>query len=119
MRCSADRLFGEDGLLHHVGYTSSIKDIDRLELTKKLEGLRQTPGFTGRSPGGPSRWAPQRSGDWEPLKAELVIEVLYDHFSGGRFRHGTKFMRWRPDKAPTQCKFDQVEKKALTTLLND
>ncbi len=110
-------LFGEDGLLHHVGYTSSIKDIDRRELTRKLEGLRQPPGFTGRSPGGPSRWAPQRSGDWEPLKPELVVEVLYDHFSGGRFRHGTKFMRWRPDKAPTQCKFDQVEKKALTTLL--
>jgi ATP-dependent DNA ligase len=109
--------YGQDGLLHHVGYTSSIRDEDRKELTKKLEALRQAPGFTGRSPGGPSRWAPRRSGDWEPLKPELVVEVLYDHFSGGRFRHGTKFMRWRPDKTPAQCKFDQVEKRALTTLL--
>ncbi len=104
-------LYGDDGLLHHVGYTSSIRDTDRKSLTQKLEVLRQPPGFTGRSPGGPSRWASQRSGDWEPLKPELVVEVEYDHVTGGRFRHGTKFMRWRPDKSPRQCTFDQIEGK--------
>jgi ATP-dependent DNA ligase len=111
-------LYGEDGLLHHVGYTSSIKDADRKALTKRLEDLRQPPGFTGRAPGGPSRWSSERSGEWEPLKPELVVEVAYDHFTGGRFRHGTKFMRWRPDKAAIQCKFEQVERKSLTKLLD-
>jgi ATP-dependent DNA ligase len=101
-------LYDDDGLLHHVGYTSSIKEADRPEITAKLEALRAAPGFTGRSPGGPSRWSTERSGEWEPLKAELVVEVEYDHFSGGRFRHGTRLMRWRPDKAPRQCTFDQL-----------
>jgi ATP-dependent DNA ligase len=85
-------LYDDDGLLHHVGYTSSIRNEDRRSLTARLEAIRQAPGFTGRSPRGPSRWAPERSGEWEPLKPELVLEVLYDHFSGGRFRHGTRFM---------------------------
>lgn len=110
-------LYNESGLLDHVGYTSSIRDTNRKSLTEDLERRRQPPGFTGRSPGGPSRWAPERSGEWEPLKPELVVEVQYDHFTGGRFRHGTKFMRWRPDKAPHQCTFDQVKKKSLRTLL--
>ncbi len=101
----------EDGLLHHVGYTSSISGNERKSLTGRLEALRQPPGFTGRSPGGPSRWSSGRSGEWEPLKPELVVEVKYDHFTGGRFRHGTKFIRWRPDKAPRQCTFDQVKAK--------
>jgi hypothetical protein len=78
-------LYGEDGLLHHVGYTSSFKGVDRKKLTQQLEALRQPPGFTGRSPGGPSRWAPGRPGEWEPLIPERVAEVMYDHFSGGRF----------------------------------
>ncbi len=104
-------LYGEDGLLHHVGYTSSIKDEDRKALTTRLERLRQPPGFTGRAPGGPSRWSTERTGEWEPLKPVLVVEVAYDQFTGGRFRHGTRFMRWRPDKAPTQCKFDQLAKR--------
>ncbi len=112
-------LYGEDGLLHHVGYTSAFKNAERKSLTEKMEALRQGPGFTGRSPGGPSRWASERSGEWEPVKPELVVEVVYDHFTGGRFRHGTKLMRWRPDKAPRQCKFDQVERKSLRTLLAD
>ena len=107
-------LYGADGLLHHVGYTSSIKDEDRKSLTTRLERLCRPPGFTGRAPGGPSRWSSERTGEWEPLKPVLVVEVAYDQFTGGRFRHGTKFMRWRPDKAPTQCKFDQVEKRFLS-----
>jgi ATP-dependent DNA ligase len=106
-------LYGGDGLLHHVGYTSSIRDEDRKALTTRLERLRRPPGFTGRAPGGPSRWSMERTGEWEPLKPVLVVEVAYDQFTGGHFRHGTKFMRWRPDKAPAQCKFDQVEKRSL------
>lgn len=104
--------YGGDGLLHHVGYTSSIRASERKDLTKRLEGLRQPPGFTGRSPGGPSRWAQGRSGEWEPVRPKLVVEVMYDHFTGGRFRHGTKFRRWRPDKNPRQCTFDQVRVSA-------
>jgi len=102
-------LYDEAGLLHHVGFCSAIKSAEKIELTKKLEGLRRAPGFTGRAPGGPSRWSTERSGQWEPLETKLVVEVAYDHFTNGRFRHGTKFIRWRPDKAPRQCTFDQVE----------
>lgn len=101
-------LYDEHGLLHHVGYTSSIREAERPEITARLEALRAAPGFTGRSPGGPSRWSTERSGEWEPVKAELVVEVEYDHVSGGRFRHGTRLMRWRPDKAPRQCTLDQL-----------
>jgi ATP-dependent DNA ligase len=73
-----------------------------------LEGLIEPPGFTGQAPGGPSRWSGARSTEWEPLRPELVVEVQYDHFTGARFRHGTKFMRWRPDKEPRQCTVKQV-----------
>lgn len=96
-------LYDAEGLLHHVGFCSAIPTADKPELTGKLEKLRKAPGFTGRAPGGPSRWSTERSTEWEPLDPVLVVEVRYDHFSGGRFRHGTKLMRWRPDKAPAQC----------------
>jgi ATP-dependent DNA ligase len=102
-------LYDEAGVLHHVGFTSSLNAADRAALTPKLEKLRGGAGFTGRAPGGPSRWSTERSGEWERLKPELVVEVGFDHFSQGRFRHGTKFLRWRPDKAPKQCTMDQVE----------
>ncbi|HEX8215945.1 MAG TPA: ATP-dependent DNA ligase [Allosphingosinicella sp.] len=101
-------LFDEEGRLDHVGFTSAFGDEDKAALTKRLEALRGPPGFTGDSPGGPSRWATERSGDWEPLRHELVLEVRYDHVTGRRFRHGTKFLRWRPDKLPSQCRFDQL-----------
>ena len=101
-------LYDEDGLLHHVGFTASIAHAQRAALTKKLEALISPPGFTGKAPGGPSRWSTKRSSEWEPLKPKLVVEVEYDHFTGGRFRHGTKFLRWRPDKSPRQCTMDQV-----------
>lgn len=107
-------LYGDDGLLHHVGYTSSIKDADRRAVTKKLEAIRRPPGFTGRSPGGQSRWSAERSAEWESVKPKLVVEVMFDHFTGGRFRHGTKFMRWRPDKAPEQCTFEQLMQSPLS-----
>jgi ATP-dependent DNA ligase len=102
-------LYGDDGLLHHVGFTSAFKASDRHALTKRFEALRKLPGFTGNAPGGPSRWSTERTGEWEPVDPKVVVEVTYDHFTGGRFRHGTKILRWRPDKAPRQCTMDQVE----------
>jgi len=101
-------LYGDDGLLHHVGFTSAFKAEDRRALTKKFEALRKAPGFTGNAPGGPSRWSTERTGEWEPVDPKIVVEVAYDHFTGERFRHGTKIVRWRPDKSPKQCKMDQV-----------
>jgi ATP-dependent DNA ligase len=101
-------LYDEAGLLHHVGFTSSLKADARQGLTEKLERLIREPGFTGRAPGGPSRWSTERSAEWEPLAPELVVEVGYDHVTGDRFRHGTRFIRWRPDKAPRQCTMEQL-----------
>ena len=101
-------LYDDDGLLHHVGFTSAIPAKERPQLTKKLEKLIAPPGFTGNAPGGPSRWNTERTARWEPLKPVLVAEVRYDQVNGRRFRHGTGFMRWRPDKDPKQCSFDQL-----------
>jgi ATP-dependent DNA ligase len=103
-------LYDEKGLLHHVGFTSAISDRDKPALTKRLEKLIAPPGFTGDAPGGPSRWSTERSAAWEPLRPQLVVEVRYDQVTGRRFRHGTKFVRWRPDKAPEQCTFAQLER---------
>ncbi len=103
-------LYGDDGLLHHVGFTSAFKTSERGTLTKKFEALKKSPGFTGSAPGGPSRWSTDRTGEWEPVDPRVVVEVAYDHFTGGRFRHGTKILRWRPDKKPRQCTMDQVER---------
>ena len=105
-------LYNDEGKLDHVGFTSAIPAEERPALTRRLEALVEAPGFTGNAPGGPSRWSTERSGDWEPLRPELVAEVRYDHVTGNRFRHGTKFLRWRPDKAPEQCRFDQLEHEA-------
>jgi len=102
-------LYDKAGLLHHIGYTSSFNESEKKELTKKVEPLIAPPGFTGNKPGGPSRWSTKKTSEWEPLKTKLVVEVQYDHFSGGRFRHGTKFLRWRPDKKPQACTIDQVK----------
>ena len=106
-------LYGDDGLLHHVGFTSTIANGVKPALTKKLKKLIGPPGFTGNAPGGPSRWSTKRSGEWQPLKPKLVVEVCCDHFSGDRFRHGTRLLRWRPDKAPHQCTLDQVKQKKV------
>jgi len=105
-------LYDEKGLLHHVGFTSAIKQQEKLALTARLEPLIAPPGFTGNAPGGPSRWSTERSAQWRPLKPKLVVEVAYDHFSGDRFRHGTSILRWRPDKRPEQCTFDQLKQRA-------
>jgi ATP-dependent DNA ligase len=102
-------LYDDEGLLNHVGFTSAFKASERPALTKKFEALRKAPGFTGDAPGGPSRWSTERTGEWEPVDPKIVVEVTYDHFTGGRFRHGTKIVRYRPDKAPKQCTMEQVE----------
>jgi ATP-dependent DNA ligase len=112
-------LYADDGLLHHVGFTSAFEASDRPALTRKFKALRKPLGFTGSAPGGPSRWSTERSGEWEPVDPKIVVEVAYDHFTGGRFRHGTKMLRWRLDKAPRQCTMDQVagrEGKSLALL---
>lgn len=101
-------LYDDDGLLHHVGFTSGLSREERLTLVATVEPLIAAPGFTGKTPGGPSRWNDGRESEWSPLRPELVVEVLYDQVTGRRFRHGTKLLRWRPDKAPAQCTTDQL-----------
>ena len=102
-------LYDDEGRLNHVGFSSSFTAEERRALKPIVTPLVEAPGFTGNAPGGPSRWSTERTGEWQPLRATLVCEVRYDHFSGGRFRHGTKFLRWRPDKAPAQCTYAQLE----------
>ena len=87
-----------------VGESGCGKSVTSFSLMRLIE----PPGFTGRAPGGPSRWSTERSAEWHPLRPELVVEIGYDHISGGRFRHGTRFLRWRPDKAPRQCRMSQL-----------
>ncbi len=101
-------LYDENGLLNHVGFTSSFAAPERKKLKAILRPYMEGSGFTGHAPGGPSRWSTERSGEWERLDPKLVCEVRYDHFSGGRFRHGTKFLRWRPDKGPRSCTYQQL-----------
>ncbi|MGE0406043.1 MAG: ATP-dependent DNA ligase [Candidatus Korobacteraceae bacterium] len=103
-------LYNDAGELDHIGFTSSFNSENRAKLKVIVEKYKDGSGFTGRAPGGPSRWATERSAEWEPLRPELVCEVAYDHFSQGRFRHGAKFLRWRPDKSPRQCTMEQVQK---------
>jgi len=105
-------LYDEAGRLNHVGFTSTISDAERGELTRRLEALAGGEGFTGAAPGGPSRWSAGRSTQWTPLRHELVAEVRYDHVTGDRFRHGTKLVRWRPDKDPRQCTMTQLHPEA-------
>jgi ATP-dependent DNA ligase len=101
-------LYDEAGLLDHVGFTSGISAAERKRLTPRLEKLAGGPGFTGRAPGGPSRWSTERTGEYVALRHELVVEVAFDQVTGNRLRHGSRFVRWRPDKAPGQCTFAQL-----------
>lgn len=109
-------LHDKGGLLHHVGFTSNIPNPEKPAITARLEKLIKSPGFTGQAPGGPSRWSTERSAEWQPLAPKLVVEVEYDHFDGGRFRHGTSFLRWRPDKKPKQCTIEQVEQEGRSAM---
>jgi ATP-dependent DNA ligase len=110
-------LYDEAGKLNHVGFTSNMPD--RPALTERLEALVEEPGFTGNAPGGPSRWSTERSAEWRPLRPELVAEVRFDQVTAGRFRHGTSFLRWRPDKAPAQCRMEQLDKATPLSAIDD
>ena len=106
-------LYDDDGLLHHVGHTSTIAAEERAALTQRLEKLKggahaTNVGFTGKAPGGPSRWATAESSAWEPVQPKLVVEVRFDQVTAERFRHGTTLLRWRPDKPPGECKMEQL-----------
>jgi ATP-dependent DNA ligase len=109
-------LYDDDGKLHHVGFTSGLKTEEKPTLTERLEAIVAERSFTGKTPGGPSRWSTKRSSEWMPVKPKLVIEVSYDHFTGGRFRHGTTILRWRPDKKARQCTMDQLQQKFISPL---
>lgn len=100
-------LYDNEGLLNHVGFTSAFTTRERSPLLNRLREIERPPGFTGSSPGGPSRWKATEE-PWFPVAAKLVVEVQYDHVTGQRFRHGTKLLRWRPDKAPRSCTMDQL-----------
>jgi len=116
-------LFDDSGVLHHVGVTSSFTMARRVELVKELEPLRTdaladhpwrdwadaASHETKRMPGGQSRWTGGKDLSWEPLRIERVCEVKYDHLQGDRFRHAATFLRWRPDKPPAACRYDQLE----------
>lgn len=109
-------LYNDEGLLDHIGFTSSFSAEERRALLPRVEKLIRPPGFSGKKPGGPSRWSTARSSEWQPLAPRLVVEVTYDHFSGDRFRHATGFVRWRPDKAPRQCTMEQVMQPAPSVM---
>jgi ATP-dependent DNA ligase len=124
-------LFDDEGTLHHVGVTSSFTWDKREALTAELAPLREdalanhpwkdwaewagygeADASGQRLPGATSRWNRGKDLSWEPLRAERVAEVAYDHLQGDRFRHGTTFKRWRPDKPPSDCRYDQLEETA-------
>lgn len=109
-------LYNDQGLLDHVGFSSSIRSEDRPQLTKSLEKIVKAPGFSGKAPGGLSRWSTKHSMEWKPVDPKMVAEVQFDHFTGGRFRHGTKFLRWRPEKDPRQCTMEQVRREDRSAL---
>ncbi|WP_126172391.1 ATP-dependent DNA ligase [Altericroceibacterium xinjiangense] len=112
-------LYDQDGRLNYVGYVSSFTDEDRAALPARLDPARGESPFTGKSPGGPSRWSRGRNTEWIPLRPELVIEVIYDQVTGERFRHGTSFLRWRDDKRPDQCTMDQLKHELRPAALKD
>ena len=116
-------LYDDSGTLHHVGVTSSFTMAARRDLVKELEPLRtraleahpwrdwaEASAHHGtRMPGGQSRWSAGKDLSWEPLRIERVCEVKYDHMQGDRFRHAATFLRWRDDKQPADCRYDQLE----------
>jgi ATP-dependent DNA ligase len=116
-------LYDDRGMLQHVGVTSSFTMARRKELAAELAPLRENAmehhpwrewaqaegSGLDRMPGGQSRWSAGKDLSWEPLRIEKVCEVKYDHLQGDRFRHATTFLRWRPDKPPSECRYDQLE----------
>ena len=104
-------LYDQEGLLHYVGRVRP-KESEK-EIRAILKPLMKGPGFSGRAPGGKSRWSNQER-SYVPLKPKLVVEVSADHITGGHMRHGSRFLRWRPDKRPKACTMDQIEPPSLT-----
>ena len=115
-------LYDDKGVLHHVGVTSSFTMATRKALAAELQPLRthaldkhpwrswaEAEAGGQRIPGGQSRWTAGKDMSWEPLRIERVCEVKYDHLQGDRFRHATTFQRWRPDRQPNDCRYDQLE----------
>ena len=115
-------LYDDGGMLQHVGVTSSFTMAMRKHLVKELAPLRKNAmqdhpwrewagaaAESSRMPGGQSRWSAGKDLSWEPLRPERVCEVKYDHMQGDRFRHAAFFLRWRPDKPPRECRYDQLE----------
>src|SRR5207253_3081761 len=115
-------LYDDRGALQHVGVTSSFTMAMRQQLVKELVPLRkhaldkhpwrawaQAGARSARMPGAQSRWSAGKDLSWEPLRIERVCEVKYDHLQGDRFRHAATFLRWRPDKRPAACRYDQLE----------
>ncbi len=131
-------LYDDAGVLHHVGVTSSFTDSRRRELVSELDPYRLTsmdghpwafgegdpsdptapPPPARRLPGAQSRWNAGRDLSFEPLRPDLVCEVGYDHLQGDRFRHATTFKRWRPDRSPASCRYDQLETAVPEELAN-
>jgi ATP-dependent DNA ligase len=121
-------LYNDDGGLNHVGVATSFTAARRKELVDEIEPYRDKAidahpwrdwydadahaANEGRMPGAPSRWNAKKDLSWEPLRPELVCEVGYEHMQGNRFRHATRLVRWRPDKDPSDCTYDQLEEVA-------
>jgi len=105
-------LFNESGDFHFIGHCSGFPDVDRVEIYKRFMELRSDESFDegARAPGGPSRWSSDKDSTWTPVQPGVVIEVSYDQLEGDRFRHASRFHRWRPDKDPSQCTMDQLER---------
>jgi ATP-dependent DNA ligase len=101
-------LYSDDGTLHYIGHTSSFKAKERRELLEELKPLEGDSFGQGRTPGGPSRWSGGKETEWVSLQPVLVCEVSYDHLQGDRFRHAARLLRWRQDKAPAECTFEQL-----------
>ncbi len=102
-------LYDDAGRLDYVGHTSSFGRAERRRITERFLPIRGGSGFSGDAPGGPSRWARGRDTSWEPVDPVTVVEVEYHHASGGRFRHGTRLLRFRPDKDPRTCTYEQLD----------
>jgi ATP-dependent DNA ligase len=103
-------LYDDDGTLNYVGHTSSFTDKERLEVQEKLHPFEGSVSFEGgRAPGGPSRWSGKKDLSYIPVAPELVCEVNFEQLQSGRFRHNARFLRWRPDKAPRECGYEQLD----------
>jgi ATP-dependent DNA ligase len=105
-------LYNEEGDFHFIGHCSGFPNADRVEIYERFMELRSEDSFDAgaRAPGGPSRWSAGKDNSWTPVQPGVVVEVSYDQLEGDRFRHASRFHRWRPDKDATQCTMDQLER---------